>query len=241
MILHKVPKNILTGSNEENMYPEICQNENEHEILNEEFKTIATDISLMLQAEGKTVRPYVAGLPHFSSLSLEKKRNAVEQVRFYQELCHAQLADGYKINDSLTFTWKAFRRLGLVPSSDLFNNIENEDIIEIYSKEHVQLFRNFNFFDCCSYTLEELNTYEWWSLFERDEETNQQIIAATNLVFSGEKEGTFVPDVPKHLLREARSADRFSMNHQIRKMAPVYRNKRPDAVIVLEKAEMLGN
>ena len=232
---------MFVGPTEDVMYPEIYVKDSEHEVLNEEFKTITMDISLMLKAEGKTVRPYVPGLPYFSRLPLDKKRDAVEKVRFYQELCHSQLAEGYKINDSLSFTWKAFRRLGLVPSSDLFSHIQNEDIIEIYSKEHVQLFRNFNFFDCCSYTLEELNTYEWWSLFEREEAVTQKIIDACNLVFNGEVDGTFVPDVPVHQLREARSAERLTMNCEIRRMAPVYRNKRPDCVIVLEKVEMIRN
>lgn len=223
------------------MQPEILVQDNQPDLINDEFKKIALDISLMLRAEGKTVRPFVPGLPYFSKLSIEKKKYAIEQLRFYQDLCHSQLAEGYKINDSLSFTWRAFRKLGLVPNSDLFSHITNDDIVEIYSKDHVQLFRNFAFFDCCSYTLEELYTYEWWSLFERDEEITQKILKETHRVFSGEVEGTFVPDVPKHALREARSAERFSLSCEIRRMAPVYRNKRPDAVIVLERAEILCN
>ncbi|UXR63153.1 hypothetical protein EZJ49_08695 [Bdellovibrio bacteriovorus] len=211
------------------------------EILSEDFKVIATDICRMLATEGKVIVPYLPGLPYFSQLPSEGKKRVVETLRFYQDLCHSQLAEGYRINDSLSFTWRAFRRLGLVPRAELFNHIRNEDIVEIYSEDHIQLFRNFTFFDFCSYTLEELHTNEWWALFERDEEITTKIIEEVRKVFSEEIRETFTPNIPKHVLREIRSADRLCQSMEIRRMSPLYRNKKVAAVIVLEKVEMLQN
>ena len=48
---------MFVGPTEAIMYPEMYVKDSEHEVLNEEFKTITMDISLMLKAEGKTVRP----------------------------------------------------------------------------------------------------------------------------------------------------------------------------------------
>jgi len=208
----------------------------DHDTINEEFMTIALNISEMLQAEGKTVRPFVPGLPHFSKLSTDRKLHIIQQVRFYQELCQSQLSEGFKINDNFSFTWRAFGRLGLSPSKDFFSYVQGEDIIEIYSKDQIQLFRNFAFFDCCSYTLEELHSYEWWTLFERDEKHTQMILEDAAKTLSGEIRETFTPNIPVHTLREANSAENFLMNIEIRCMAPVYRNKKVDGLIVLERA-----
>nr|BFD60039.1 hypothetical protein CKG001_21460 [Bdellovibrio sp. CKG001] len=211
------------------------------EILSREFKTISEDICRMLATEGKSIVPYLPGLPYYSKLPTAGKKQVVETLRFYQELCHSQLAEGYRINDSLSFTWRAFRRLGLVPRAELFSHMVDEDIVEIYSEDHIQLFRNFTFFDFCSYTLEELHTNEWWALFERDEEITTKIIEEVRKVFSEEVRETFAPDIPKHVLREIRSAERLCQSMEIRRMSPLYRNRKVAAVIVLEKVEMLQN
>lgn len=211
------------------------------EVLDNEFRVLSVEIASMLAHEGKKVRPYLAGLPYFSKLPTVRKQQIVEQLRFYRELCHSQLSEGYKLKDSQSFTWRAFRRLGLVPPSDLFNHISDDDIIEVYSRDQIQLFRNFAFFDFCSYTLEELHACEWWSLFERDIEVTQKILTETHRAFDGVEDAVFVPNVPTHQLREARSPELIAMNCEIRGMAPLYRNKRVEAIIVMEKAEILRN
>lgn len=213
----------------------------ENQTINDEFMSIALNISEMLKEEGKTVRPFHPGLPHFSKLSTEKKLNVIQQVRFYQELCHAQIAEGFRINDNLSFTWRAFKRLGLAPSSNFFSYITQDDIVEIYSKDQIQLFRNFAFFDVCSYTLEELHTYEWWTLFARDEVHTQMIIQEAVKTLSGDVHEAFVPDIPKHALKEIASAENFSMDMEIRYMAPVYKNKQVEGLIVLERAYFKKN
>ncbi|NJL24241.1 MAG: hypothetical protein HC902_03040 [Calothrix sp. SM1_5_4] len=67
------------------------------------------------------------------------------------------------------------RELGLRPTADLFGELDKSDIIEIYSEEHIQLFRTFNMFECISYSLDELFSYEWWDLFQRDPAITEQL------------------------------------------------------------------
>ncbi|MEK2690833.1 hypothetical protein [Bdellovibrio sp. GT3] len=214
---------------------------NDSNTLQEEFMSIALNISEMLKGEGKTVRPFVEGLPHFSKLPTEKKLHIIQQVRFYQELCQGQLNDGYKISDSPTFTWRAFRHLGLAPCKDFFSFLTQDDIVEIYSKDQIQLFRNFTFFDFCSYTLEELYTFEWWNLFQREEKHTQMILDEVAKVISGEIQSTYEPGLPAHELREIRSAERYSMTMSLRCLAPVYKNKQIEGLVVLERARILNN
>ena len=47
------------------------------------------------------------------------------------------LAEGFELRDSPSFTWRAFAKLGLTPTADLFTRIKQDDIIEIHSVEGV--------------------------------------------------------------------------------------------------------
>ncbi|HWU44755.1 MAG TPA: hypothetical protein VN132_14990, partial [Bdellovibrio sp.] len=144
-------------------------------VLEQRFKKLTKIISMLLTVEGKYQKPYIEGLPYFSKLPTELKQKVVDHLQFYHDLCVEQVSEGYSIKDSPSFVWRALNKLGLVPRSDLFSHLTNEHIVEIYSAENVQLFRNFKFFEFCSYSLEELLTIEWWGLFERDAQITQKI------------------------------------------------------------------
>ena len=163
--------------------------------LNQDFMSLTEDLSRWLAVEGKRCRPYTPGLPFFSQLPVHKRAEIVQAVRFYHELCQEQVNEGYKITDSLVFTWRALNKLGLVPRSDLFSKVTDDDILEVYDGEGRQLYRNFRFFDFCSYTMEELYTREWWELYKRDEDILAKLYEIVGRIFTGEIEGTVVPDL----------------------------------------------
>ncbi|MNL45597.1 hypothetical protein D3C87_1682560 [compost metagenome] len=145
------------------------------------------------------------------------------------------------MKDSPSFTWRALRKLGYTPTSDLFEQITDDHVIEVYSKDSVQVFRNLNFFQFCSYTFEEILSLEWWNLFDRSEAMSQKIFDATVKVFSGECRVNFDPEVPNHFVRETQSADRLTMEFTMQLIGPLFQNKEPRAVICLEKVRLLNN
>lgn len=207
----------------------------------EEFKIVAQKVCTMLASEGVHRRPYVEGLPHFQSLSLEKKQEIVKTLVFFKELCEEQIAEGYKLKDNFTFVWRAFRKLGYVPRADVFNFMSDDDLVEIYSKDNKQLYCNFKFFECCSYTLEELYSLEWWNLYERDPAMTSKIFNAASKVISGDVTESYVPQVEPHLLKEIRSEEKRVFMQQIKLMSPLKRDKRVDAILVIESATLVEN
>lgn len=207
--------------------------------LQSEFMAITEDISNKLKTEGIHVRPYLPGLPHFCRTPLEKQKLIIEQVRFYQEICSSQINEGYRIRDNRSLTWRAFRRLGLIPTSDFLSHITDEDIVEIYSTSHIQLFRNFTFFDLCSYTLEELMTQEWWRLFDRDPNIIEMIIQEATKILTGQITETYTPRIPEHVINEINSAEKNRTRCEIRKMAPLFKDRKIAACIVIEKIKLL--
>lgn len=209
------------------------------ESLNQDFMSLTEDLTRWLAAEGIHCRPYAPELPFFSQLPIPKRQEIVRVVRFYHELCQEQFKEGYKITDSLTFTWRALKKLGLVPRSDLFSQVTDEDILEVYSSDGRQLYRNFRFFDFCSYTMEELYSLEWWSLYNRDEAFTEKLFAIVGRIFNGEIEETVVPDCPAHVVAETSSVGKINMNYELRMLSPLHHNHVPSAVIAVVRAQII--
>lgn len=207
----------------------------------DEFRILTEDICAMLAMGGLNRKPYKPGLPYFSKLSPERKDHVFQNLNFYRTLCSEQINEGYKIQDSKSFTWRALNKLYLVPPSDMFDKMMDEDIVEIYSSENIQLFRNFRFFEFCSYSLEELCCVEWWYLFDRDQTQGTKMITEIQKLLTGEIRGGFAPDVRPHVMNESQSEEKLSMNYEMRWIAPLMKNKSIAGYVVLEQATLLKN
>ncbi|WP_291516356.1 hypothetical protein [Bdellovibrio sp. ArHS] len=209
-------------------------------MLVEKFKLASQKICMMFSTEGVYRKPYLEGLPHFRALSYEKMAEVVTSITFFKELCEEQIAEGYKLKDNSSFVWRAFRKLDFVPRADVFNHMTDEDLVEIYSVDNKQLYRNFRFFECCSYTLEELYSVEWWNLYERNADVTMKIFAAGMKVATGEIADSYIPGIEPALLKEVKE-DGQSFMQQVKLISPLKRNKRVEGLLVIETAEQILN
>lgn len=205
----------------------------------EKFKKLSSAICRLLAQEGLNRIAYSEGLPHFSKLSFDMKTKVVHHLQFYHDLCQEQVAEGYTLKDNPSFAWRALKKLGLTPRSDLFSHLTNDMIVEIYSRENVQIFRNFRFFEFCSYTLEELLTIEWWNLFERDPKITNQLFQYASQLLSGEITGNIAPKIGTHIVSEKFSADKNVLNCKVGFAGPLLKNQKPEAFIAFSMAEIL--
>ena len=124
-------------------------------------------------------------LPFFKNLDEKNQIEILRSLKTYNEICAETLANGDSLTDSKSFVWQALKKLGLRFSSDMFNFIQQENVIEIYDMNNVQIFRNFNFFGFTSYALEDLLCRPWVELFHRanQEHINEMIATGSPLDF----------------------------------------------------------
>ena len=61
----------------------------------------------------------------------------------------------------------SLKKAHLFTTESVSSLITNENIVEVYNLDHVQLFRSINFFDLCNYSLLDLLARQWFELFER--------------------------------------------------------------------------
>ena len=209
--------------------------------LDSQFKNLAQKLSMLLATEGIRCKPYDDGLPYFSVLDDSKKAEINQHLQFTIDLCKEQMSDGYKLSDNLTFTWRVFRKLGWAPKSDLFNNITDEDVLEIYSLDNRQLYRNLRFYDYCSYSLEALHSLEWWNLWDRDAQVVEKLFETVSKIFSGEIRETVSPGVSQHVIKEKASADKLSISYEVRYISPLAYHGQTEGVIAVQRGQLIHN
>lgn len=196
-------------------------------VLSDQFavklKSLMVDLATKGQTEGIPVRAYRdPEFTKFRSLpQVEMERNYLNFVIYY-EVCSEVLAEGGRLGDSKLVVWRMIKKLGLVPTEDLFSVLEDDDIIEIYDASGIQIFRNFNFFDISSYTLEELYSYPWSDLYERNQFVTKQINDYAIQIFTGQVDHTLPISVPKHNLEERFSLFKHTMEMEERYFSPLY-------------------
>ncbi len=210
----------------------------QNEKLRIEFIALATGLAKMLNNEGTKTQAGLEGFPHFEQLRPQEKTAAIESLRFFHDLCRDQVDEGQPLRDSKKFTWRALVKLGLSPQSDFLDRIESGDIVELYNDEQIQVFRNLEFFDICSYTIEELFCIEWWRLFRRDEDILKSIVLLVGELFQKKYPTGVSGPLPRHLVVECISRDKFKMDFYMKYIGPLYKNKKVSALICIEQAAL---
>ena len=190
------------GTQKSNLEPVISSDS-----LSSAFREAATRFTAAAELAGVVLNAYESpDLPLFSVLPDQQKQIITSQLNAQTELIleSKPTRDDYSYNRRMA--WAQIRRHGLVMSSDVFERLEDNDIIEIWDAKGHQLFRSFHGLQFFSYTLEEIYSYPFFELFER-ESTDLEV--AYGQVFSklvsGETQTTTLVDIRPHLVREKRS------------------------------------
>lgn len=76
------------------------------------------------------------------------------------------------------------------------------EILEIYNMEGIQLYRSMNFFSTCGYSLLDLCVNEWYVLWERPRRIVDQMAETVADVLSGKKNNDPQVYIAEHIVRE---------------------------------------
>ncbi len=133
----------------------------------------------------------------------------------------------------------ALQIMGLRVDERIFGMIDDKDVIELYGIEHVQLFRSFNFFQICNYSLDDVLMYEWFNLYERCDTVTQQLLGeAFAHLKSGETISPF--RTGKHVMRERFSEQQGVFEIQLKYISSAFRGPEVrDGYLVWQKVKVL--
>jgi hypothetical protein len=76
-----------------------------------------------------------------------------------------------------------------------------EQIVEVYTVDGIQLYRSLSFFRTCGYSLLDLCVNEWYVLWERPQKVLQEMHLVLSSLLAGRKKDSTL-DIPPHLVME---------------------------------------
>lgn len=172
-----------------------------------ELLTKIVQLAGLIRAKGFSCEPYSQkSLEIFKSLDVSRQNAIRTYVENSLSVIEAsttwepEIGDGAPSNRATIE--QALRMYNLELRDDLWSVVEKDDIIEIYSENHIQIFRTFNFFKITGYSLLDLLTIEWFLLWKRPSSVITQLTVLAERAFSGSLCGVEPTGVSPHIVIE---------------------------------------
>lgn len=205
------------------------------------FRETAEELSRLAATEKIKIVPYHdSNLHHFSKLPLPIQQKGLGHLLSYLQVCQLTLQSGVPLSNLNQFVWGALKAHKLCPSADLFNYLSEGSFIEIHNRENVQIFRSLNFYNLCSYTIEEMASFPWTELYVRNQSMEDYLLAVVKKSFSGTKNEVVALRTAPHLIEEKFSEGKFRVEVVMKFLAPLLdEDGQVAAHILIEDAERL--
>lgn len=197
--------------------------ESESVRLAREFRRLLLWLTEMGAREGLALKPFASEeLPLFLALPCESQDRLVSSLSAYCEVMQETLAEEGNIVRNQNTLWRMLGRLGWRSSSDLYQNLKDDYVLEIYDANGFQLYRSFNFFQLCTYTLEQIFTVPWFELYERDDAMSQANLLIAKNVLEVPELGTRAMGMGDHDVFEKKRPFRRRTRIRPRVISPLY-------------------
>lgn len=203
-----------------------------------EFRALCERASTALLKCGIRRRPY----DDPAMLLFQKNprfARALDAHRIYVEVLEEFAGSGDAGGDGRQFLWRMINRLGYVPTSDLFDQVTGEDVVEIYTLDNWQLFRNLNFFNFVSFNIEEVANINWTADTKRESRFELKLLEiGLRLKLGLQKTTADVSGIAEHTFKELRGQG-WTVAIQMRRISPLWQGSRVTAGVVTNRARVL--
>ena len=156
-------------------------------------------------------------------LKLEESEFAsiTKRLKIYKDVFQMASEQKELFNDvqEKQLLWFALRSLRLAPPAEFFNILQNNHIVEVYMGTR-QVYRTFNYYSLCSYSLDELETTPWDKLFARKDPTVVEKIFGDVAVSLAERRIVY-SEIPPHAVVETASALKNEFMYKLEFVAPL--------------------
>ncbi len=160
--------------------------------------------SLIKQYHVKVSTP--SSLQGFHELDLEKKKKILSYLKNLNAILvvsnHETPARALSNHPESHLIKTALDFYGYQVDDQFWRELKSDQIVELYNNENIQIFRTFNFFNTCGYSLLELLSREWYELWERPSSILQSLLEYSTGILNGDYGGFSRMDVVPHLIKE---------------------------------------
>lgn len=187
-----------------------------------EFQRLAVLYCKLINHFGFNARPFRKDRPlRFESSSTQQKMRAIAYLDANIEILNECVASGESPSNSAQMLWRILKKIKATPEMDIFDKIEDGDVVEVYYDDHVQIFRNLEFFNYCSFTIDELLCGKWYNLYKRDFVTTLKMLRMAFKLLTKRLEVTTAWSVPEHVFDEVGSEEKLRHSIVLKYVSPI--------------------
>lgn len=167
-----------------------------------------------LQQMSSTLEKYGYSVPPYSSHSLfklasqtQERKNELTQIfELWNQWIQPESSSETtpcptNSKKERAFAEKALTYYKLNVDEKFWTKLEDDNVIEIYGKDMIQLYRSLNFFKYCGYSLLDISINEWYILWNRPSQIIRLMEQEVAHVLKNNL-GVYKSNVPRHLLTE---------------------------------------
>ena len=107
--------------------------------------------------------------------------------------------------NELEILMRALDKFGFEADDKFLKTVEENQVIEFYNEDMIQLYRSFNFYKITGYSLLDISLHEWYVLWERSRQAMEGVVSELN-----ESLQSFIPvkqfQTKAHIVREVYDA-----------------------------------
>ncbi|QDK46021.1 hypothetical protein DOM22_13080 [Bdellovibrio sp. ZAP7] len=119
--------------------------------------------------------------------------------------------------------WRFLGAFRLKPDGDFFSKIDDETCLEVVNRAGLQTFRSLSFMAVCSYTLDEVISVPWPSLYCRDEDITNSYIKLQSNITDGTLAHRDLPGlIREHEVVEISGFEKLATTIKPMYLSPVY-------------------
>lgn len=203
-----------------------------------EFKFHANSITEYIQEEGIAFRPFThPSLPLFHRLQEPEQQLVLSALK----ICHRSIETiknrGESIKDNRLILYETLKAFEFDVTPDNLNLIADDHLITITSPQHLQIFRNFLYFETFSHTLEDICCRRWFNLFEQSNENLDAVLKVFDDFLHNANKIKARPVLSASYLKEKYTVESLAAMSTIEWIVPLFRGQEFAALMVLSKIE----
>lgn len=155
----------------------------------------------------------------FSAIPEPIQMAIIQGVNFQADFAQSAMDDGLDaVNELAMLNW-AKGKFGLLSEYGETSDVAEGDVVEIFDKNHIQLYRSYSCFSLCNYSLLELTSYPWFELYERPSSITNMFLDVMPKIYEGQSTFISYVDLPEYTLREVMTDNRAAFGIKEKFMA----------------------
>lgn len=205
------------------------------------FRTLALRYQEIGANYGIKLNPFRSPeMPLFEKATPEERKNATDFLESIVATHEETLAASEAPINTKQLVWRALRRLSLIPGSEVFDFIADDDVVLIYNDAQAAVFWNLQFFKFSSLTVEDMFFGVWYNFTKRDPAIQQKLYEMAVAVITGKITGTFEPGIPPHVVEEVDSPESLKTMMAIPYASVLTKNGKFGGILVVQRMKIIA-